>query len=1166
MMETTDIENVRLGCALESFSDKKEVVDLINNLVCNSQDELSLESAHEKFLTIFDQYQEQPHLLDSALEELLELLIDIIRKHDQLPDLVISQAFKYLYVISKVRSHKILVRHLPHEVSDLEPVLALLSSQDPTNASKWETRYFLLLWLSIIVMIPFNMSRFDNDTTESTGSVKNRLFEIAKIYLCVSDKCRDVAAFFVSKFVSRPDVKQTHLPQFIDWCLQSVMSEKDNSISMNSQAGTLSALSQLFKHGKREDVIDYSDPVLKIIIQSNLHNHTAPSLRKLSYKLIQRLGLTFLKVKIASWRYSRGNRSLAINLKSNQTNDQAASTKIIIENGSKNDIEDEDVPNQLEDVIEILIDGLKDKATVVRWSAAKGIGRITGKLPKDYADQVLESILTLFTLREGDSSWHGGCLALAELGRRGLFGPERLPEVVPVILKALVYDEQKGNFSVGSHIRDAACYVCWSFARAYEPNELQPFVHEIASALLVVSVFDREVNCRRAASAAFQENVGRQGTFPHGIDILTTVDYFAVGNRKFSYLELSKFIAQFEEYQIPLIKHLLTLKVNHWDKEIRELAASALAELTPLRSEYILKDVIPGLLKLSTGFDLFTRHGCIIALGKVVHALATHSENNILPIKKELLESQVIEDIKRIPQILEEKKLYRGMGGELMRLAVCSLIEMISSASIQLSCDATKELWRKFLNENIGSSNIDIQNASLQSIKAFYTCYYISTENGFENKTLQNCIMNDYLDKLESSNSDIQNGFCRLFGILPKLMVVEFKDNVLKKLQICCLNNNKSVELRQYALRSMVEICCNFSTDGATEYFDNEDIRKIFQCLLHGLKDYTIDSRGDVGAWVREESMNGLKVLCELVTAANPHIIPDDMCEAIFVELAKQAVEKIDRVRALAGDVFSFLLYLKPELPFIPYKNEIQEIFPEDDCKNKINWAAPADSFPRFCLLLKFPKFTHSILLGLVVSVGGLTESIIKYSSESLTLHLKTIKNDEVQLKKICDILLSILAENRNISRIIIPFFEMMDQLLSDGLIDPETVGNDFFIDLVDLSKKEIQGCVDPLKLMSLIKLYCTLLQFSFCKKKVLSYLAILMCHRYPRVRQNVASELYESFLTYDVIDEELDTEKILALMGDSDWTESIEKIRPVRDELCELLKIPKPVKRIKKS
>jgi hypothetical protein len=53
----------------------------------------------------------------------------------------------------------------------------------------------------------------------------------------------------------------------------------------------------------------------------------------------------------------------------------------------------------------------------------------------------------------------------------------------------------------------------------------------LAPPLLTAAVFDREVHCRRAAAAAFQESVGRLGSFPHGIELVTVADYFTVGVR-----------------------------------------------------------------------------------------------------------------------------------------------------------------------------------------------------------------------------------------------------------------------------------------------------------------------------------------------------------------------------------------------------------------------------------------------------------------------------------------------------------------------------------------------------------------------------------------------------------------------------------------------------------
>lgn len=202
--------------------------------------------------------------------------------------------------------------------------------------------------------------------------------------------------------------------------------------------------------------------------------------------------------------------------------------------------------------------------------------------------------------------------------KRGLLLPYRLETMVPLLLQALVYDELKGYMSVGTHIRDAACYVCWAFARAYDPVILKPFVNEIAAGLLITAVYDREVNCRRAASAAFQECVGRLRTFPYGIDILTRADFFSVGMRTNSYLEISDYIAQYNDYSYSLIGHLLERKVNHWDTAIRELTAKTLHKLAAREPDYISNDILPKLFVYTTSIDVNQRHGAILAIGEIV--------------------------------------------------------------------------------------------------------------------------------------------------------------------------------------------------------------------------------------------------------------------------------------------------------------------------------------------------------------------------------------------------------------------------------------------------------------------------------------------------------------------------------------------------------------------
>lgn len=184
-----------------------------------------------------------------------------------------------------------------------------------------------------------------------------------------------------------------------------------SDISVFAKEGTLSSVAMILKHGKREDLLPHAQKLLQWIITDDVKANSGTNVQKLIYKIVQRIGLVFLPPRMATWRYQRGNRSLTANLCGDGSPLAPSSDNL----DSQLD-ENIDVPDEIEEVFDQLIQGLRSSDGIVRWSAAKGIGRVTGRLPQQLGDEVVGSILELFNPREGDGAWHGGCLSLAELG------------------------------------------------------------------------------------------------------------------------------------------------------------------------------------------------------------------------------------------------------------------------------------------------------------------------------------------------------------------------------------------------------------------------------------------------------------------------------------------------------------------------------------------------------------------------------------------------------------------------------------------------------------------------------------------------------------------------------------------------------------------------------
>jgi hypothetical protein len=121
------------------------------------------------------------------------------------------------------------------------------------------------------------------------------------------------------------------------------------------------------------------------------------------------------------------------------------------------DEDEEGITEDVETAIDYLLPGLEDKDTSVRWSSAKSLARIAQRLPSELGDQVLDAVLRIFqiyspttsangalefdgmpTITEG--SWHGACLAVAEMARRGMVRETKLEDVVGWVRKVYCFD------------------------------------------------------------------------------------------------------------------------------------------------------------------------------------------------------------------------------------------------------------------------------------------------------------------------------------------------------------------------------------------------------------------------------------------------------------------------------------------------------------------------------------------------------------------------------------------------------------------------------------------------------------------------------------------------------------------------------------------------------
>ncbi|KAL1722870.1 armadillo-type protein [Schizophyllum commune] len=1047
-------------------------------------------------LAILDEYQEQPYLADPFLSDLVSPVVDAIKAHARNPaarsTTRIFRLSTLLYNYVKFRGSKTITRFFPHEVPDLAIAIDYMTREgSPTHDStQWALRYVVLLWLSLICMIPFDLAQFDEE--DQVGRTADLLETLGKKYVDRAGLEREGAASLLARLYMRRDMLHRFDP-FLASATEAVDSD-----DVFTSLGVLQVICEVVKSGP-EQTIRKAAPQLLSLAEADLLTKNM-LLRKYKTKLVARVALRLLPPR--SRRRQLG-----------------------AEGQVEEDVEPEiEVPEEVETALEQLFGSLQDKDTVVRWSAAKGVARIAERLPTDFAEQVLETVLGLFAIHSvasaslydvptvAESTWHGACLACAEMARRGLVTADKLPELIGWLDKALYFDLRKGAHSVGSNVRDSASYVLWALARAHDAALLAPHALALARSLVTVAVYDREISIRRAASAAFQEFVGRTGLFPHGIDVLRKTDFYAVSVRKNAFLVAAPETAEHPEYRIFLFDHLLDVTLRHWDPSMRRLGSQSLKLLCLLDLDVLGPKAVEKASKLLQAVDGTDVHGGLLALSEVAAAYKERYAGSDL-------ESRLRDIFSRLA--LVKPVTLTAHRNELITAEACRLIATtLTLPEVELKDKGAVPHWRKVVEGGLCHRSATVQDEAAAAMASL---------SGLDLKT---------------TTMSARPTLGKMLGVLR----YDKHANALKEVVECLLECVDAaspakfhVEARKTCYEAIPRVLSTI-VDRLPELVTPEQVGALENALLRGLDDYTMDERGDVGSWIRITGIQGLRD-CAIMLLQRPNLLPSylppEVYHAAVAGILKQGVERLDNVRAEAGACMLGLLMITPptEAYAIEGGDAMQEMFLQGE---PVPWSDGTVFFPKAATLLNVARYRKQVLSGMILSVGSRSESITRPMGESIAVYAASlpVTPKDGSPYSLSELLQDVLDHGKahfTSNMVFVPVLQTFNVLLSAEKLQDALSGKDIHKQLSAvrvLATKNITRLKNVQRIQESMKIIVNLLPLTFSNQQeyipCVEALASFLTHEFPHIRTASAEYMCQLLPGVDLEGREEAVEEVL--------------------------------------
>lgn len=1094
---------------------------------------------------LLDRFQEWPQLLDPFLAALIQLLTNAFISYltssvDQYGPTALQGTAStsplpraicgLLYSFCKVRGYKVIVRLLNNEPKYLSLMLSTFRAWDtPSAGMTWEERYIMLLWLSHLMLAPFelaNISVRNGEIAEASLSgelvdlpgLAGEVTSLAFKHLGGSGKEREAASILLVRLSLRNDMQRLSLPQrIVAYASRKLLSDTDMVASGPYQAlGYLSLLYGITNSGSDSEVAPHVQTLFAttMTLATDQKGHfktirdSAPA-RKWLLKILRAILI----------------HAISLNLKRRLMQPHQADTL-------------------LEDSIQYFLDALGDRDTPVRMAAAKSLSLVVLQLDPAMSADVVEAVLDclqenllledsrtqklipitdkarddLVGMKRNISAvdplrWHGLMLTLAHLLFRRSPPPNVLSEIVQALILGLEF-EQRSNAgtSIGTGVRDAACFGLWALARKYSTSELdlvpmaefadskRPEYSECNSVLQLVAVklvisacLDPSGNIRRGSSAALQELIGRHpDTIAQGISVVQVVDYHAVARLSRAMTEVSPLVAARSEVYHKTLLYPLT----EWrgaraaDVNQRRWASHALQALTKtldiadvLSFANAIHSQLLDLRPVNIGTTAAARHGLLLALSYTLRSLRQQESRLVSSWLGEAGSA-----------ILEFKNLTGKIEGrttadiELVMEAIATYIgEVCRCWEGTTVSSSAQQAWMSTAIDVLNLCTVagTRDNVVQCSAETFLQLFKLLP------RATATTMIKSWLDKKEQAPAAFASkGRLKALGLIHNHLEQE-EVNV----GVCgsiithftdIVEGSYRIETRVDAMQALGIAFTNGSRPGASR-----DTMKLSNVLRHGLSDYTNDQRGDIGSTLRLQTLETVDVYREHFRGSTEDTA---ILQDVMPLVVKLAAEKLNNVRFRAWKCLELHWRMDTSL-----------------ASPRVDFPYPADVFSvayfqQLMELLSVSWARRDLICGLVSSATAGSEDICRAAGNACVWYVQSFSPEErtpvvEALSKI--VLDELAAKTQEEDRHVVPVLDFLCFMIDENI---------FATNLIDSSEQDEQDIWSTMqaihssssslqRIEASLNVYSRLLSIDVYRARALDKLTRQLLHRWPKVR-----------------------------------------------------------------